>query len=134
MNEDVQTIYEKTWEALYQRMRGALEQFGTETDFRNEGNYWIIDEPYGLNQHNVYFRDLNLLQPRVIRALQHLLSEFPTWEIFVTIAIRHEGESWPDMGLIIREHEIVDGLQRQYFPAEFQSIHYEGSRVGTDLD
>ena len=134
MNKDVQATYEKTWESLYQRMRETLEQVGTETGFRKEGDYWIIDEPYGLNQHNVYFHDLNLLQPRIIKALQNLLSEFPAWEIFVTIAIRPEGKSWPDMGLIIRKHEIVDGLQRQYFPAEFQNVQYEGSRQGTDRD
>jgi hypothetical protein len=32
------------------------------------------------------------------------------------------------MGLVIRDDEIVDGLQRQYFPREFQTIKYEGSR------
>jgi hypothetical protein len=28
----------------------------------------------------------------------------------------------------VRPHEIIDGLQRQYFPKEFQGIEYEGSR------
>jgi hypothetical protein len=38
------------------------------------------------------------------------------------------------MGLTIRDHEIIDGLQRQYFPREFQSIRYRGSRPGTERD
>jgi hypothetical protein len=32
------------------------------------------------------------------------------------------------MGLVISEDEIVEGLQRQYFPEQFRTIAYEGSR------
>jgi hypothetical protein len=45
-----------------------------------------------------------------------------------------EGKNWPEMGLIVRSHEIVDGLRRDLFPPEYQNIHYEGSRPGTDQD
>jgi hypothetical protein len=41
---------------------------------------------------------------------------------------------WPQMGLIVRSHEIIDGLQRQFFPAELKTIQYDGSRRGTDRD
>ena len=38
------------------------------------------------------------------------------------------------MGLTIRKHEIIDGLQRQYFPEEFQSFRYADSKPGTGFD
>jgi hypothetical protein len=38
------------------------------------------------------------------------------------------------MGLTIRAHEIIDGLQRQYFPEPYRSFRYEGSRPGTEYD
>jgi hypothetical protein len=76
-----------------------------------------------------------MLDPKIVNALRLLLREFAGWEIVIAIYVRPpEGDSWPDMGLIIREHEIIDGLQRQYFPPEYRSIQYEGSRVGTDRD
>jgi hypothetical protein len=52
----------------------------------------------------------------------------------VALYIRGGGENWPEMGLIIRGPEIIDGLQRQYFPAEYRNLAYEGSRPGTDRD
>jgi hypothetical protein len=52
----------------------------------------------------------------------------------VAVYVPGVGEDWPDMGLTIRAHEIVDGLQRSLFPKEFQNLRYEGSRPGTDRD
>jgi hypothetical protein len=34
----------------------------------------------------------------------------------------------------ICSHEIIDGLQRQYFPKEFQNIEYVGARPDTVKD
>ena len=38
------------------------------------------------------------------------------------------------MGIFIRADEIVDGLQRQYFPKEFQDLAFEGARRGSISD
>ena len=135
MIQKTHTNYEKIWKELYRRMKLVLDKYGTSYDFRaREGDYWIIDEPYGFDQHNVYFHKFKMFESRTVKELQALLGQFSGWEIFVTVCIDPEGESWPDMGLIIREHEIIDGLQRQYFPPKYQSIQYEGSRAGTDKD
>jgi hypothetical protein len=76
-----------------------------------------------------------MLEPKIVKTVQALLTEFSNWEIVVAVSLdEYEGEGWPEMGLIIRKHEVVDGLQRQYFPPEYQDIQYEGSRVGTDRD
>jgi hypothetical protein len=51
----------------------------------------------------------------------------------VVIAIASHN-AWPDMGLYVRHHEIIDGLQREYFPAEYRGFQYENARVGTEND
>ncbi len=131
MNDD--EVYERDWNVLYIKIKTTLNLFGRENSLDSKGDFWIIDEPYGFEQHNVYIHNFALLKSNVVSALQRILPEFPGWEIFLTLYIRApEARSWPNMGLIIREHEIIDGLQRQYFPLEYQSIQYEGSRVGTD--
>jgi hypothetical protein len=129
MNSD----YETTWASLYGEIGSVLSQFGVED--ATGGDYWIVDRPYGYDQHNVNISNLKMLDPEVVYSLQEILKKFPGWEIFITVYVPSSArERWPDMGLIIREHEIIDGLQRQYFPPEYQSVQYEGSRVGTDKD
>jgi hypothetical protein len=68
------------------------------------------------------------VKPIVIKSLQKLLNGYPNWEIAVTIGSPAKEKSLPSMGLIIADDEIIDGLQRDYFPEEFKTIEYEGSR------
>jgi hypothetical protein len=56
--------------------------------------------------------------------------DFPKREIVYAVLSPTEDEDWPDMGLLIRKDIIIDGLQRQHFPPEYQSIAFEGSRPG----
>jgi hypothetical protein len=127
--------YESNWNELYERMGRVLSEYGVEDATQAGGDYWIVERPYGYDQHKVYASTLKMLAPEIVYSLQKLLHSFRGWEIFITVFTRPpEGDTWPEMGLIIREHEIIDGLQRQYFPPEYQSLQYEGSRVGTDKD
>jgi hypothetical protein len=125
------TVQAATWERLYHSVASVLRQFGVE-DSHQSGDYWIHDSYWGFPQVKVFVHNLALLSPRVVKALQRVLRNFVGWEIMVAVAVR--GEVWPDMGLTIRAHEIVDGLQRQYFPKEYRGFEYEGSRLGTDRD
>jgi hypothetical protein len=75
-----------------------------------------------------------MLAPTVVKSLQASLTQFPQWEIVPAVAVEGAEESWPKMGLIIRPDEIIDGLQRHYFPREFQGFKYEGSRPGSVLN
>jgi hypothetical protein len=123
----------KAWAHLYARLRMQLVKFGTEGG-QPGADCWIEEDNWGYWQHKIYVDDLKMLRPQVIESLQRVLDEFPEWEIMVAVAVPGPGETWPDMGITIRTHEIVDGLQRQYFPPEFRNIHYDGSRPGTDRD
>jgi hypothetical protein len=60
--------------------------------------------------------------------MQALLVDFPSWEIVVAVSVPGPGDAWPEMGLNIRAHEILDDLKREYFPAAYQDIRYPGSR------
>lgn len=123
----------RTWQLLYERICALLRRFGKE-DAVWRGDYWVVDDNWGFRQQKIYINNLDLLRPSIIKPLQRLLAEFPDWEIMAAVSVPQLGESWPTMGLTIRAHEIVDGLQRQYFPKQYQHIEYEGSRRGTDRD
>jgi hypothetical protein len=122
-----------TWEHLYHRVTDVLRRFGTE-DAHQPGDYWVHDSYWGFPQVKIFVNNLALLKPPIVKLLQQILADFPAWEIMVAVSVRGSGEAWPDMGLTIHAHEIVDGLQRRYFPKEFQNIEYEGSRRGTDRE
>jgi hypothetical protein len=125
-NDDDEQI--RVWEKLYVRIKDTLDEFGRE-DWLGHGDYWIISDNWGTAQHKVYIDNLDLLAPSIVKLLQNILADFPDWEIVVAIDFKDKGLSWPNMGLTIRAHEIIDELQRQYFPPQYQGIRYEGTRA-----
>jgi hypothetical protein len=133
MTADLPVEQERAWGALYERIQALLSPVGQENPY-GKADYWLIDDNWGSLQHKIEVQNLHLLKPDIVRSLQVLLEEFHGWEIVVAVHVPGTEKSWPPMGLIIRAQEIVDGLQRQYFPKEFQSYQYQGSRRGTDRD
>jgi hypothetical protein len=123
----------ETWDLLYHWICQYVRRLGTEGVLETD-DCWVHDDNWGSKQQKIYIRNLGLLKPTIIKSLQLMLKEFPDWEIRVAVAVPGAGRAWPDMGLTIRAHEIIDGLQRQYFPPEYRDIRYEGSRRGTDRD
>ena len=123
----------KIWEILYDRIKAVLRRFGNENAF-GKGDYWILDDNWGNRQHKIEVQNLILLKSGVVKSLRALLAHYPDWDIVIAVHIPGKQHLWPPMGLIIRSHEIIDGLQRQYFPKEFQNLQYQGSRRGTDRD
>jgi hypothetical protein len=75
-----------------------------------------------------------MLAPNIVDQLHDVIKEFPGWQIVITVAVRGHYDDRPRMGLYIRPHEIIDGLQRQFFPKEFQGLKYPGGRRGTAND
>jgi hypothetical protein len=133
MNDPEESEQEKTWGLLYDQIQQVLQGYGTENPY-GDGDYWVLDDNWGVWQHKVEVHSLKMLMPPVVKSLQSILAPHPNWDIVVAVDIPAKENLWPAMGLIIRKHEIVDGLQRQYFPKKFQSYEYEGSRRGTDRD
>jgi hypothetical protein len=124
------------FESLRDRTFDLLERFG-EPDYqphRSQGDFFVHGDFTGYQQVVAFVHNVKMLQPRVIEALQRLIKDFPGWEVEVTVAVHEHYDDWPRMGLYIRPHEIIDGLQRQYFPKEFQSVEYPGARRGTADD
>lgn len=122
------------FERLYPRVEKLLERFGRPDYLPGQpyGDYSVHGDYSGYPQIVVFVGNLKMLQPNIIYELQRLIKEFAEWQVEVTVAVR--GHDWPNMGLYIRPHEIIDGLQRQYFPKEFQDIVYAGARRGTAYD
>jgi hypothetical protein len=125
--------------AVFQRLQDQieklLERFGRPDylpgqpygDYHLNGDYseypWIV----------VFVDNLSLLRRPVVNALQELIKDLPGWQIDLMVTTRGR-EDWPDMGISIRANEIVDDLQRQYFPKEYQDLTYEGARRGKLVD
>lgn len=118
----------REWLALYSQIRALLQQFGKEDDSSGEKDYLLVSDNLGLWQHRIETSNLAMVKPVVIKSLQKLLNGYPNWEIAITIGSPGKEKSWPSMCLIIGDNEIIDGLQRQYFPEEYKTIEYEGSR------
>jgi hypothetical protein len=118
----------KEWDYLHGRIREVLQQFREEGNDPERKSFFLLDVNAGLWQHQVETSDLEMMRPDVIRSLQKLLDGYPNWEIVMAVSNPDQEEAWPTMRLIIRDDEIIDGLQRQYFPKEFQDIECEGSR------
>ena len=124
----------EVFERLRQRVDDILEKYGVPDSLSRKGDYTVHGDYNGHPQVVAFVGKLDMLRPAVITELQRLIKEFPRWEIEVTVAVRGHYEDWPNMGLYVRPHEIIDGLKRQYFPKEFQDITYTGARRGTAYD
>jgi hypothetical protein len=121
------------WDRLYEQVTGLLARYGME-DSVGKGDYWVVDDNYGWRRSQVEIHNLKMLRPEIVNDLRSLLTDLPDWEITVTIDIPGKEKVWPVMGLTIRKHEIIDGLQRHLFPVEFQNVQYVDSRPGTGYD
>ncbi len=135
-SKDEDSRYEqqlKIFGRLIDRINTLLKRYG-EHDLLKPGDYSIYDDYWGYPQVKVSINNLELLQPSIIEGLQTIVKAYPAWEIVVAVAVRGHYNDWREMGLYIRPHEIIDGLQRQYFPKEFQDIEYQGARHGTAYD
>jgi hypothetical protein len=124
------------FERLRDRTYELLERFGR-PDYlpaQPHGDYSVHGDYAGYPEVVVFIGNLEMLRPPVVTALQELIKEFPGWQITMTVAVRGHYDKWPNMGLYIRPHEVIDGLQRQFFPKEFQSLEYKGARRGTAYD
>jgi len=121
---------------LREQIEAALKKFGR-PDYmpdRTDGDFTVHGDYSGYPQAVVFINNLEMLRPKIVAELQKLVEGHPGWQIALTVAVRGHDDDWPDMGLYVRPHEIIDALQRQYLPEEFQNIEYEGVRKGTPYD
>ena len=118
--------------ALYEQIQDVMDRY---TDSRSIplGLYDIFGGDNG-RQISMYVANMEYIREPLVKQLQHLLINFPNREIIFTVTCPEDIDKWPVMGLYIRKDDISDGLLRQYFPPEYQSITYEGSHPGDRYD
>jgi hypothetical protein len=124
--EDRDSDQSDVWTALYSRIQETLRPHGAENGF-GRGDYYVLDENWGVLAHQIEFQNLSLLRPAIVKSLQSLLVSFPNWQISVRVD-PGEHRDWPHMGLTIEADVIFDGLKREYLPPEVRDFRYEGSR------
>ncbi|OYX79943.1 MAG: hypothetical protein B7Y77_01215, partial [Bradyrhizobium sp. 35-63-5] len=122
-----------TWNRLFDGVSAVLAEYGAEY-FKKSGDFLLNEDNYGWPRIMVSVQNLKMLAPDIIARLRDLLVDLPGWEIAVAVDLPGKERIWPIMGLTIRKDEIIDGLQRQYFPPEFQGLRYAGSRPGSVRD
>lgn len=122
-----------TWNRLFDAVEAVFADYGTEY-FKDSGDYLLNEDNYGWRRIMLSVQNLKMLAPDIIARLRDLLTDLPDWEIAVAVDVPGKEKTWPNMGLTIRKHEIIDGLQRQCFPVEFRDFRYADSRPGTASD
>jgi hypothetical protein len=128
-----ETEQERQWGDLYDKIVETMRQFGSE-DYRGRADHLIVDDNYGWRRHTIEVHKLPMLQLAVIKSLQSLLREVPDWAIVVAVDIPGTEGKWPRMGVTIRQHEIIDGLVRNYLPEPYRTMVIPGSKPGTGYD
>ncbi|MFC5067651.1 hypothetical protein [Flaviflagellibacter deserti] len=119
------------WQLLFD----SIQLYFSNRGYDEDQDYWILEDDYGFPSQQIVVSNLFLLQPTIMQGLRKLLDLFPEWQIFVGVDVSQHGElSAPEMGLILRRHEVIDGLQRAWLPLEFRELMYEDSRPGTVMD
>jgi hypothetical protein len=127
-NRRLEEQYED-FEDLRGRIDILLGQYGEPDTLNGLGDYSAHYDYVQSPQVKVSVGNLELLRPPIVYQLQGIVREFPGWEIVYTVALEdHLEGDWPNMGLYIRGNEIIDTLQREYLPREFQDIEYRGSK------
>jgi hypothetical protein len=124
---DIREEQERQWAELYPRIRDVLQRHGEEDVAGERRDYHLIDDNLGFHRLRIETEELKFITPVVVESLQQQLNGYPDWEIVMAIASPDKAVR-PGMILIIRDDEIIDGLQRQYLPDELRTIQYEGSR------
>lgn len=121
------------WHDLHDRLETLLSSYGAE-DSSGRRDYWINHDNYGWKRITFGGNQLKMFVPELIAKIRALLTDLPDWEIVAVVDIVDKDGVWPKMGLTIRCHEIIDGLQRHLFPEPYRSFQYPDSRAGTGYD
>ncbi len=128
VSEDDYYAQFEIFERLRKEINDLLSQYGRADSLSGLGDYSAHADFLQSNQVKVSVGNLDLLRPSIVAQLQAVVRKFPGWEIVYTVAVDGHFDDWPDMGLYIRPHEIIDELQRQYFPKEYHNISYADLR------
>lgn len=88
---------------------------------------YVREDCLGPPQIEFYVIALDVLTPALVSDLQKTLTGYPRWEI-IAIVCPPDNSGWPEMGLRIREREVIDALQRRFFPPKFQNLRFESAR------
>jgi|SRR5687767_11235900 hypothetical protein len=117
------------WLRLYRRIKRLLKQHG-KPDYEGGleiADFLLVQDNWGGALHQVEIHSLHLLQPAIVKSLQDLLGDFPEWEIVIRVDVPGKEDAWPGMGLTIYADSICDALKREFLPAEYRVLAYEGA-------
>lgn len=122
------------YEFIWGRVDAAMKRYAAVNYFQEFEDY-NVHWPYnGWSQILIEIFNLEVLSARLVRRLRRQVIGQPGWEVVIAIAVKKHWDEWPRMGIRIRENEVIDDLKRECFPVKFQSLAFEGARIGTAAD
>ena len=124
-SKNLHGAHERIWQSLHDKATEVLNGFGKK-DYRGRADYWIVDDDWGLDFIRVEAQNLQMLRPVVVDRLQRIIVDFPGWHIAIRVDVPGTEKTWPLMGILIFRDRVIDHLKREYLPAEFRQITYEG--------
>jgi hypothetical protein len=131
MAKDTQA-QEAAWQILHDKITEVLDRFGKKDAF-GSGDYWLVDDNWGWERHQIEVQNLALLRPHAVKELQALLFDYPDWDMTVQVDVPGKRDEWPGMGIIIYRDDIIDELQREFLPEEFRDLKYVGGKSFLEL-
>jgi hypothetical protein len=112
------TQQELKWQNLYRELSRTLAQEGKESPY-GEGDYWLLDDNYGIPSHKLYVFNLAWLTPRVVSLIQSTLRTHPCWNVVIALdAVSPSGEKLPNEGLVV----FADRLERHWDTDHLRSM------------
>ena len=87
---------DQEWEVLYRLVKDTMARWGVHDAF-GKGDYLVVDDNYVWRRQTVEVHNLRMLSVEIVKALQALLNDFPSWEIVMAVDIPGK-EHWPPMG------------------------------------
>lgn len=124
---DVVTEQDEIWQWLHDQLRSYFRSRGVE-GASDDCDFMIVEDNYSWPVHFVYILNLDLLDLASISYARGLLADLPGWTIAFVVDVVGKETEWPRMGVTIRQHEIIDSLQREFLPASFQAFVIPDSR------
>jgi hypothetical protein len=97
------------WRLLYAKLSGLLESAG-EPDPFGGGDYWLVDDNWGLRQHKLCVFRIEAVTSTLTDEIQKILKPFgPEWEVLVALELKDKRYTGGPEGMVItaqgvREH------------------------------
>jgi hypothetical protein len=119
------------WEALYSEVQALLTKYGKEDQYGN-GDFWIVDDNYGLSQHKVcVFQVSFITRPLALEVQRALRKHSLPWEVLFAFDKPDSRRDPNDLGVSVHKSKIEECWNVERMEKAFGSEFRWKPRVAT---